>query len=243
MESRLQYIFLTPVAKVRAQFMRMPAFDSVYTSLLALVLLLAGLVSVVPSYAAESDELALEPLIVRENERRQIDIDDIDTEDFEIGVNAGIYQFEDFGSEGSQSLRIAYHVTEDLFVEATYGQSELGETSFELLSGGARLLTDEERDVTYYNMSLGWNVLPGEVFVGGRWAFKGDLYVIAGVGSTEFGGDDLFTINAGVGYRFIATDWLAIHVDARDHYFESDLLGVEEGKHNLEFSVGLTFFF
>ena len=86
-------------------------------------------------------------------------------------------------------------------------------------------------------------VFPGESFVAGRWAFKGGLYVIAGAGSTEFGGDDRFTINAGVGYRLIATDWLALHIDVRDHYFESDLLGTMEDKHNIEFSGGLTYFF
>ena len=41
----------------------------------------------------------------------------------------------------------------------------------------------------------------------------------------------------------IATDWLALHVGVKDHYFETDLLGQSEGKHNIEFSGGLTFFF
>jgi len=151
--------------------------------------------------------------------------------------------FEDFGSDTVTGVRAAYHVTEDFFVEAAYAQSTLGQTSFERLSGGSPLLTDEERDVSYYNVSIGYNIFPGEAFIGGRYAFRGGLYVIAGAGSTEFGGDDLFTINAGVGYRFAATDWLALHIDVRDHYFESDLLGTEEGKHNIEFSGALTIFF
>ena len=217
MESRFQYILLT--------------------------LLLLVAIQPQSALAASPDELELEPLVVREPERREVDIDDLDTENFEVGINGGIFHFEDFGSDTATSLRVAYHVTEDFFVEAVYGQSKLGQTSFEQLSGGSPLLTEEERDVTYYNMSIGWNIFPGESFVAGRWAFKGGLYVIAGAGSTEFGGDDLFTINAGVGYRFIATDWMAFHIDVRDHYFESDLLGTMEAKHNVEFSGGLTFFF
>ena len=138
---------------------------------------------------------------------------------------------------------MAYHVTEDFFVEGLYGQTTMGQTSFELLSGGAPLLTDEERDLTYYSVGLGWNIFPGEAFIGDRWAFKGSLYVVGGAGSTEFGGDDQFTVNLGVGYRLVATDWMAFHVTVRDHYFESDLLGTMEGKHNIEFSGGLTFFF
>ncbi len=196
-----------------------------------------------PAWGAQPEELELEPLVVREPERREVDVDELDSEDFEIGAFGGVMNIEDFGSDTVTGIRAAYHVTEDFFVEGVYGQTTMGQTSFELLSGGAPLLTDEERDLTYYNVSLGWNIFPGEAFVGGRWAFKGSLYVIAGAGSTEFGGDDIFTINAGVGYRFIATDWLAFHVDVRDHFFESDLLGTMENKHNVEFSGGLTIFF
>lgn len=225
MESRIQHIFLAPRALCRSG------------------LVLAGLLAASALHAAKPGDLDLEPLVVREPETREVEIDEIDSENFEIGISSGIMHIEDFGSDTSQSLRLAYHVTEDFFVEGVYGRSRLGETSFERLSGGSPLLTDEERDLTYYNVSVGWNLFPGEAFVGRRWAFRGSVYVIAGAGSTEFGGDDLFTINAGVGYRLIATDWMALHVDVRDHYFESDLLGEMEAKHNLEFSGGLTFFF
>ena len=196
-----------------------------------------------PAWAAQPQELELEPLLVREPERRKVEIDALDSENFELGVFGGVMQVQDFGSDTVSGVRAAYHVTEDFFVEGVYGQTTLGQTSFERLSGGAPLLTDDERDLNYYNVSIGWNVFPGETFVTSRWAFKGGLYVIAGAGSTEFGGDDRFTINAGVGYRLIATDWLALHVDVRDHYFESDLLGSMDGYHNLEFSGAITFFF
>jgi outer membrane beta-barrel protein len=207
-------------------------------------LVVATLATALPAVAAEElAPLELEPLVVREVERREVDVDRIDTEDFEVGLYAGVMNFEDFGSDGSVGIRAAYHVTEDFFVEATYGESDLGQTSFEDLSGGARLLTDSEREVSYYNVSLGWNVLPGESFIWDRWAFKGSLYLLAGAGSTDFGGDDVFTVNAGLGYRFVAKDWLALHVTVRDHMFESDLLGESETKHNVEVLGGFTIFF
>lgn len=223
MESRIQRIFLMPVTRC--------------------VLLLVSILGAFPAFAEKPEDLELEPLVVRETEVREVNVDAIDSENFEVGVFGGIMQIEDFGSDTVQSARFAYHITEDFFVEANYGQTTLGQTSFEELSGGAPLLTEAERDMTFYNVSLGWNIFPGESFVAGRWAFKGGLYVVAGAGSTEFGGDDLFTINAGVGYRFVATDWLALHVDVRDHYFESDLLGTMEAKHNIAFSGGLSIFF
>ena len=218
MESRIQHLFLT--------------------------LCLAAMMAPQMGYAATNpDELELEPLVVREPERREVNIDRLDNENFEIGAYGGILNIEDFGTNSTYGARVAYHVTETFFVEGQYGSTTLGDTSYERLSGGARLLTDEQRDLTYYNVSLGINLFPGESFLGSRWAFKGGLYLIGGVGSTDFAGDERFTINAGVGYRLIATDWLAFHVTVRDHYFKSDLLGADEAYHNIEFTGAMSLFF
>lgn len=208
-------------------------------------LLAAGLCvfATVASAATKPEDLELDPLLVREEERREVKVDKIDSENFEIGAYGGVMNIEDFGSDTLVGVRAAYHLTEDFFVEAQYGQTTLGQTSFERLSGGAQLLTDEERDYQYYNVALGWNIFPGESFIFDRWAFKGGLYVVAGAGSSEFGGDNRFTITGGVGYRFTATDWLSFRVDARDHVFETDLLGEQETKHNFEFSGSLSIFF
>ena len=195
------------------------------------------------AFAADAADLELEPLVVREPERKEVKIDRLDSENFELGAFGGVLSIEDFGSDVVYGVRAAYHITEDFFIEGSYANSTLGETSFERLSGGAQLLTDDERDLSYYNMNIGVNILPGEAFVTDRWVFKGGLYLIAGVGSTEFGGDDRFTVNAGLGYRLAATDWLAFRVDVRDHVFRTDLLGESETKHNFELTAGLTAFF
>ena len=193
--------------------------------------------------AIDPGQLDLEPLVVREPERREIKVEKIDSENFEVGGFAGVMSVEDFGTNTLYGLRAAYHVTEDLFVEAVYGETELGETSFERLSGNVQILEDDDRDMSYYNLSVGFNVFPGEVFIGRGLAFKGGLYFIGGAGSTDFAGDEHFTVNFGVGYRLAATDWLALRIDVRDHMFETDLLGSEELTHNIEFSGGLTIFF
>ena len=107
-------------------------------------------------------------------------------------------------------------------MEATVGQTDGGLTSFEVLSGGARLITDSERTLTYYNLNVGYNILPGEVFFGEGRAYNTNLYLIAGLGSTTFAGDDRFTVNFGAGYRFLLTDSVALHLDFRDHLFDID---------------------
>ncbi|MGI9261080.1 MAG: outer membrane beta-barrel domain-containing protein, partial [Woeseiaceae bacterium] len=142
---------------------------------------------------AEIPDQVIDP----EVERREIKEPAIDTEDFEIGAFAGVMSIEDFGSDLVYGLRLAYHVTEGFFVEGTVGQTEAGLTSFEILSGGAPILSDSERDYTYYNLNVGYNVLPGEAFIGDARAFNNSLYLIAGLGSTRFAGDDRFSVNFG----------------------------------------------
>ena len=120
---------------------------------------------------AEPPDQVIEP----EVERRDIREPAIDTENFEVGTFIGIMSIEDFGTDLVYGLRLAYHVTEGLFVEGTLGRSKAGLTSFEQLSGSARLLSDSDREYTYYNLNLGYNLLPGEGFVGEGRAFKTSL--------------------------------------------------------------------
>ena len=184
-----------------------------------------------------------EQVIKPQVERRVIREPEIDAEDFEIGAFGGLLSVEDFGVNSVIGVRGAYHISEDFFVEAAVAQATTTKTSYERLSGAAELLTSDERKLTYYNLSLGYNLLPGEAFVTARHAFNTALYVIAGAGSTRFAGSDRFTANLGAGYRFLATDWLALHADVRDHLFDMDLLGAKRTTNNIEITLGATVFF
>ncbi len=196
-----------------------------------------------PTLAQQSDSEVLEKIITPDLERRSITEDKIDSEDWEVGVFAGVLSIEDFGSDSVIGASLAYHITEDFFIEANYAQSQAGETSFELLSGSIQLLTDDQRDYTYYNLTAGYNIFPGEVFIGENWAFNTNFYLIAGVGNTTFADNDFFTVSAGAGFRFFATDAIAIRFDVRDHLFDSDVLGESKTTHNLEARIGATVYF
>src|SRR5512139_2807203 len=165
--------------------------------------------------------------------RRDVEPAAIDTENFEAGLFVGTISIEDFGSSVVYGARGAYHFTEDLFAEATIGTSKAGKTSYEDLSGAAELLTDSERQYTYYDLAIGWNALPGEVFFGGKRAMPSAVYFTLGAGSTRFAGDDHFTVALGAGLRLLVTDWVALHLDVRDHMFDSDLLGDNKLTQNL----------
>ncbi|GAB5379071.1 MAG: hypothetical protein Alis3KO_10590 [Aliiglaciecola sp.] len=197
-------------------------------------------------YAQQQDEPQAQnqtqSVIEPELQRRDINESNIDSENFEIGLFAGILSIEDFSSDPVIGARLAYHVSEDFFVEASYGKSEAGRTSFEILSGGAPFLTDEERDYTYYNLSLGYN-LNGEVFLTRNLVFNSATYFTLGAGSTDFGGDDRFTVTIGAGYRLLLTDYFALHIGLKDHIFNSEIIGEEKTTHNIEYGLGATFFF
>lgn len=183
------------------------------------------------------------PLIKPQIKPQPVKPASIDSENFEVGVYTGILSVEDFGSNSVNGVRFAYHASEDIFLEVAYGKSTTEKTSYERLLGSVQLLTEAERQLSYYNLSLGFNILPGESFAGSGRAFHTDLYLIGGIGSTQFAGDNRRTINLGFGYRAIMNDWLALHLDARNHIFDIDLLGTQKKNHNLEFHTGLTLFF
>jgi len=176
-------------------------------------------------------------------ERRDIKPAKIDTENWEAGAYIGSLSVEDFEVNVVYGGRIAYHISEDFFAEAIVGTSDAGLSSFERLSGGAPLLTDSERQFTYYSLGFGWNALPGEIFLGGKRALNSAVYLTLGAGSTRFAGDDRFTLTGGAGVRVLVKDWLAVHLDMRDHVMEIDVLGSKKTSHNYEATLSLTAFF
>jgi outer membrane beta-barrel protein len=167
----------------------------------------------------------------------------IDTENFEIGAFVGVINIEDFESSLLYGGKLTYHLSESFFFEAGVGFAEGGETSFEKLAGNVEVLTDSERDYSYYNINLGYNVLPGEAFLTENYAFNTNFYLIAGAGATDFAGDTRFTLNAGAGYQVLLTDSVAVQIGVRQHYYRIDVLGAEKTSMNTEVSTGLSVFF
>lgn len=199
-----------------------------------------------PTTAAddEAEPSAAPPKVIEpEVERRKVKVSKIDSENIELGGYYGALSIEDFGTNPVTGIRAAFHVTEDLFFEAQFGRSKAGRTSFETLGGNVQLLTPSERRFTYYSLSLGYNLLPGEVYIGRNLAMNSALYLVGGIGSTKFAGDQNFTVNFGAGYRVLPTDWLAIHIDVQDHVFQSDLLGRDKLTNNIGAFIGATAFF
>lgn len=202
-------------------------------------LVLAGLLGFGAAAQAAAGE---EQVVVPQVDRRDVALPRFPSNDFEAGLFTGTYATQNFGASLVYGVRLGYHITEDVFVEAVYGRTRVSDESFrQILPGG--VFANDKETLSYYNVSAGYNVLPGEVFLGGKRAKASAFYLIGGIGSTKFVDQKKLTFNAGFGLRLFMTDWAALQVDLRDHIFSLDLLGKRDTTHNLEATGGLTFFF
>ncbi len=215
---------------------------SLLTLLLTTNLLFGSIVANAQPSSSETDNPVLDKIVTPDLERRSITEDQLDNEDWEIGVYSGVLSIEDFGSNSVNGLRLAYHMTEDFVLELNYGLSEAKESSIEVLGGGIQLLTDDQREYSYYNISLVYNIFQGEVFMGKNTAFNSAFYILAGGGNTTFNENDYFTYTIGGGLRFYLTDFTALHFTVKDHIFTNDIIE-DKVTNNLEATLGLSFYF
>ena len=189
-----------------------------------------------------------EQVIQPQVERREVKLPKYPSKDFEIGAYVGTYATQNFGSNLVAGVRLGYHISEDIFVQAVYGQTKVSDENFrQILPGG--LFANNEETLKYYNLSAGYNILPGEVFWGRSTAFASALYVIAGIGNTNFIASDKInrrnrqTINYGAGIRVLFHDRFSVQMDMRQHLFDLDILGKSETTKNLEWTGGVSFYF
>jgi outer membrane beta-barrel protein len=181
-------------------------------------------------------------VVVPEVERREVPLPRFPSKDIAVGLFAGTYATQNFGASPVVGARLGYHITEDWFVESTYAQSKVSDEAFrQVLPGG--IFTDPKEKLKYYDVSLGYNLLPGEVFPSARRAKATAIYLIGGVGGTQFNLQRSQTVSFGLGGRLLLIDRLAVQFDMRDHVFSLDLLGKRQSTHNLELTGGLTYYF
>jgi len=205
---------------------------SIFLTLVGVIVLAAG----TSVHAQDGAPQVIEP----EVERRDIDVGAIDTEDFELTGFIGLMSVEDFETNAVYGARFAYHINSALFAEASIGQTKVGESSAEKLADTKFF---EDRNLTYYDISLGWNILPGESFFGSKRAYNSAFYLIGGLGSTDFADDNNFTANFGFGFKIFPTDSIAIRIEARDYLFDTDVNAEDKTLHNMQGTLNIGWFF
>ncbi len=222
--------------------MRSTTLKSICLALFAGALASSALAQDRPAAAGPTSAPASDQLIVPQVERRDIAVPRYPSNDFELGLFAGTYATQNFGSSGVTGLRLGYHVTEDWFVEGSYGRTKVSDSAFRQVLPAGIFATSSE-SLSYYDVVAGYNLLPGEVFFGKGNARASQGYVVAGLGSTKFAGQTRQTIALGFGLRLILSDHFAVQADVRDHIFSLDLLGKRQSTQNPEIVLGLAAFF
>jgi outer membrane beta-barrel protein len=192
---------------------------------------------------AQSTQPANEQVVVPQVERRDVKLPKFPSKDIEVGLIGGVYSTENFGAKAVYGLRLGYHITEDFFVQANLAQTKVSDENYRQLLPGGGIFPQPEEKLTYYNVSAGWNMLPGEVFIGANRAKATAVYLLAGIGSTKLAERRRSTMNFGLGMRMLMTDRAAINFELRDHVFSIDLLGPRQTTHNLELTGGLAWYF
>lgn len=186
---------------------------------------------------------AAEQVVEADIDRREIKAPSIRSDDIEGGIFFGVLSVENFGSNSVSGMRFAYHVTEDFFIETAYGQSTVSDAVIRDEIGQGPFPDGEEEQLYYYNISVGVNLFPGELFLLGRWPVGTSVYIKVGVGTVHLV-EDKQSFNFGFGLRLLPYDWLAVHIDMEDLIFEQDFLaGQNSTTHNFQLHTGVTFFF
>ena len=208
-----------------------------------LLLITAMLSAPALAQTAAPQQPANEQVIVPEVQRRDVRLPKFPSKDFEVGLLVGTYATQSFGASAVGGLRLGYHLSEDFFVEGVYAQTKVSDKTFEEIFPGAGPLADTDKKLSYYNVSAGYNLFPGEIFLGSKTAKASSIYVIGGVGSTKFANQRKQTFNVGFGFRVLFSDRWAVRVDVRDHIFSYDLLGVRQNTQNLELTTAFAYYF
>ncbi len=140
-------------------------------------------------------------------------------------------------------LRYGYHLTDALGIELSVGESP---STVKRLTGG-----DIDLDLTTFDLDAVWNFRNGTRFT--PYVFGGVGYALADldrritgtVGTTPVAidDDDGFTLNAGLGARYQATDHLFMRAEARYRYLDKVVDRFDDSLNTVETTLGVGYQF
>jgi outer membrane beta-barrel protein len=136
-------------------------------------------------------------------------------------------------------LRYGYHFTDQLGIELSVGESP---NSVKNVAGG-----DVDLDLTTFDVDAVWHFRNGTPFT--PYVFAGAGYAIAdldhritgtvGAQPVSITDDSGFTLNAGVGARYQATDHLFVRAEARYRYLDKVVDRYDNSLNTVETTLGV----
>lgn len=165
----------------------------------------------------------------------------IDSEYFDVGVFTGILNIEDFNSEYIVGGNVTFNANEKFFMQFNYFQTDASLSSYEKVEGP--YFSGSDRNFTHYDFLVGYNLFLGEQFFSGTEAKLSSLYLVAGVGDTEFGGEGSFSYTAGIGYQVALKRNVLMRIDYRDYIYDTNIIGENSTVHNTALTASLSYLF
>ena len=171
----------------------------------------------------------------------QSSAEDIDTEYFDVGVFAGVINIEDFSSDLVYGINATFNTDENFFMQLNYLEADASLSSFEESQG--KIFSGGDRTFRHFDFLVGYNLFQGELFLSEANARLSSLYLVAGIGDTDFGGEGSFTYTIGIGYQIALTRDIILRFDYRDYIYNTNLIGDDKYTHNTQLSGGLSYLF
>lgn len=182
------------------------------------------------------------PEIAPDIERKDIQIPNIDSEFFEVGLTVGSLSVEDFGSHLTYGGQLNIHVAQSVFFKLKGSRSKVSDNVFRRL--GLPLFDESGiQNLDQYSLLLGWNVFPGEIYLGEKYTLSSSAYIQGGAGVVRFSDNDYFGVSMGMGLRLLPVDWLSVTIEALGTEYNSTIFGFSKISHNFESNISVNVYF
>jgi outer membrane beta-barrel protein len=142
---------------------------------------------------------------------------------------------------GTFGLAYAYHMTEDLAVEASASYTRISSLASPELERNFQVLEDRPRRELMFEADLIWSIAHAKMRLGGS-INHFDLYLAGGAGVVDSVVSSQIAGNAGFGLKFFLGRMWAIRFDVRDHVFRQQLLAETLWVNDLTTTIGLSIY-
>jgi outer membrane beta-barrel protein len=159
----------------------------------------------------------------------------------EIMLQGGYYVSDLFDGTYIAGAAYAYHMTEDLAVEASGSITHLASAGGPELERTFAVLGDRNRNQLLFNADLIWSLAHAKMRLGGS-IDHFDLYVAGGAGVIDSALSSDLAGNAGFGLKFFLGRAVALRIDVRDYLYRQQLLSRKVFVNDVTSMLGLSLY-
>ena len=159
----------------------------------------------------------------------------------EIMLQGGYYVSDLFDGTYVVGAAYAYHMTEDLAVEAAGSYTRIQSSAGAELERIFSLLGKSTRRELLFNADLIWVPAHGKLRIGGS-IDHFDLYLAAGAGVIDSALSSDLAGNGGFGLKFFLGRAVAVRIDVRDYVYRQQLLSQKVFVNDLTTTLGVSLY-